>query len=272
MNLDGWTWEENLVRPGVGIAFQFPTIGPARRGGESQPQPERTYDELRKERDAKLDDLARLFDQARAYATAGPGRPVDLVLDAVVPVVERRMPLITRVDREADIRDAVAFAERTGVRIVISGGIEAPLVAPLLRDKHIAVILGPVLTLPGREDQWHAATYQAAGLLARAGVKVAFATGDADNARQLPFAAAQSVAWGLDRGEAIKALTLNAAEILGVGDLLGSIERGKIANLLIANGDPLEIRTAVTHVIINGRSVGLMNRHQALYERYAARP
>lgn len=166
----------------------------------------------------------------------------------------------------------MAFGERARVRIVISGGLEAPLVATLLSEKKIPMILGPVLTLPAREDQWHAATYQAAGQLARAGVKIAFATGDADNARHLPYDAAQSVAWGLDRDEAIKALTINAAEILGVSDVLGAIAPGKIANLVIAKGDPLEIRTTVTHVIINGRSVGLMNRHQALYERYIGRP
>jgi imidazolonepropionase-like amidohydrolase len=273
MNLDGWTWEENIVKQVAGVAFQFPTMGGGRRGGggQSAPGPERTYEELKKERDGKLDETANLLQQARAYAKAGPNRATDWVLQALGPIVERRLPLITRVDRESDIRDAVAFADRVGVRIVISGGLEAPLVASLLSEKKIPVILGPVLTLPGREDHWHAATYQAAGQLVKAGVKVAFATGDADNARLLPYHAAESVAWGLDRNEAIKALTINAAEILGVSDVLGTIEPGKIANLVISNGDPLEIRTAITHVIINGRAVGLMNKHQALYDRYSAR-
>ena len=92
------------------------------------------------------------------------------------------------------------------------------------------------------------------------------------NARQLPYHAAQSVAWGLARDEAIKALTLNAAEILGVADRIGSIEPGKIANLIVAGGDPLEVRTPITHVVIAGRDVPLDNKHLALYERYMKRP
>ena len=113
--------------------------------------------------------------------------------------------------------------------------------------------------------------FTVAGDLVKAGVKIAFATGDPSNARLLPYHAAMAVAWGLPREEAIKALTINAAEILGVGERLGSIEPGRIANLLIAKGDPLEIQTEITHVIIAGRDVDLMNKHRALYERYINR-
>ena len=192
-----------------------------------------------------------------------------------MPVVEGELPLLTRADSAADIRDAIAFAERVGVRVVISGGLEAPMVAQELAEKEIPVIFGPVLTLPTREDLPHAATYAAPGELAQAGVKFAFTTGegvDTQNARLLPYHAAQAVAWGLDRDEAIRALTIHAAEILGVADRLGSIERGKMANLVIAKGDPLQLRTEITHVLINGRDVGLGNKQQALYERYGKRP
>jgi imidazolonepropionase-like amidohydrolase len=275
MNLDGWTWEEAAVRPSAGIAFQFPTIG--RAGGSffggQDPERERTYEDLKKERDAKLDSVARLLDQARSYAKANPAeRPSDAVLEALVPLVSGEVPLLTVASREQDIRDAVAFADRVKARIVISNGIEAPLVASLLKDKGIPVILGPVLTLPAREDAHHAASYRAAAALAEAGVKFAFATGDANYVRNLPYHAAMSVAWGLPRDEAIKALTINAAEILGVADRLGSLEPGKIANLFVAAGDPLEIRTPIRHVIINGRDVPLTNKHEQLYERYSQRP
>ncbi len=142
--------------------------------------------------------------------------------------------------------------------------------APLLKEKNIPVILGNVLALPSREDEFHAATYQVAGELAKAGVKIAFSTGDTTNVRLVPYNAAMSVAWGLNRDEALKALTINAAEILGVADRVGSLEAGKDANLFIAKGDPLEIRTQLTHVFIEGRDVGLANKHQALYEKYIA--
>jgi imidazolonepropionase-like amidohydrolase len=277
MNLDGWTWEESTVSPSVGVTFQFPTIGSAGRSGGGRGAPgNRSYDDLKKERDGKLDELARLLADARAYAkAAGPNRQTDWVLDALVPIVERRQPFFLRADKESDIRDAVAFADRVNVSIVIVGGLEAPLVSLLLREKGIPVILGPVLTLPSREDMSHAASYQAAGELVRAGVKIAFTAGgvgDSANVRQLPYNAAESVAWGLPRDEAVKALTINAAEVLGVADQIGSLEPHKIANLFIAKGDPLEVRTEITRVIINGRDVGLMNKQLVLYQRYMARP
>jgi imidazolonepropionase-like amidohydrolase len=274
MDLDGYTWEESTVKPSVAVALQFPTMGGGRGfGGFGPPQPDRSYQDLKKERDGKLDRLARLLEDARAYAkAAGPNRQTDWMLEALVPVVEKRQPLVTRADSEQDIRDAVAFADRVSVRIVISGGLEAPTVGPLLKEKNIPVILGPVFTLPTRADSSHSSTYAAAGELARAGIMFAFATGDADNTRQLPYDAAESVAWGLSRDEALKALTINAAEILGVADRVGSLEPGKIGNLFVSTGDPLEVRTTVTHVFIAGRDVGLDNKQLALYERYSKRP
>jgi imidazolonepropionase-like amidohydrolase len=179
---------------------------------------------------------------------------------------------VTAVNRAQDIRDAVAFADRVKINIVISGGTEASQVAPLLKEKNIPVILGSILSLPGSEDAFHAAPYQLAGELAQAGVKVAFSTGDAAYVRNLPYHAAMSVAWGMNRDEALKALTINAAEILGISDRIGSLEAGKDANLFVSKGDPLEIRTTLTNVFINGRDVGLDNKHERLYRKYIARP
>ncbi|MFB3854641.1 MAG: amidohydrolase family protein [Vicinamibacterales bacterium] len=276
MNLDGWTWEESMVRRSSGITFQFPSVGGGGRGGSAAPGgapgAEQTYEDMKRQRDQRLEALVRLFDRARAYAkAAGPDREVDWVLDALVPVVEGKIPLFTNAAREQDIKDAVAFAEKANVRVVMMAGPEAALVAPLLAEKKIPVILGPILALPTRDDMFHAASYMAAGELARAGVKFAFATGDHANVRQVPYQAAMSIAWGLPRDEALKALTINAAEILGVADVMGSIEPGKVANLLVAKGDPLEVRTEVTHVFINGRDVDMSNKHLALYERYSKR-
>jgi imidazolonepropionase-like amidohydrolase len=279
MNLDGWTWEEATVRPSAGITFNFPALagGGGRGGGRGRgrggdPQPDRTYDDIRRERDRRLDEIVRLFDRARAYAKAGSDKTIDWTLDALVPVVTGKLPLITNVSREQDIKDAVAFAERAKVKIVLSGAAEAAYVAPLLKEKSIPVILGGILTMPSREDTLHADSYQLAGRLAQAGVKFAFSTGDNTNVRLLPYHAAMSVAWGLNRDEALKALTINAAEILGVADRIGSLEVGKDANFFIAKGDPLEIRTQITHVVIAGRDVGIDSKHEALYRKYIARP
>jgi imidazolonepropionase-like amidohydrolase len=272
VNLDGWTFEEAAVRSMAGVSFQFPTIG--RQGGFGpNPDRNREYEELKKERDAKIERAATLIERARGYArTPRAERAIDWSLDALVPVVERRAPLLTFADREAEIREAVAFGEKHDVRVVITGGLEAPLVASLLKDKDIPVILGEVFELPTRVDMSHAESYSAARQLSDAGVKFAFGTGGYQNVRLLPYNAAISVAWGLKHEDAIKALTINAAEILGVSGEVGSIEPGKIANLVVSKGDPLEIRTEITHVFVNGRSVGLDTRQVELYKKYSMRP
>lgn len=272
MNLDGWSWEEAAVKPVAGVTFQYPTIG--RRGGFGpNPDANRKFEELKKERDAKVARVEDLLQRARAYAKApAANRRTDWNLEALVPVVERRVPLLVQANLEREIREAVAFADRTGVRIVIVGGLESPLVAPLLKEKNVPVILGSVLTLPTREDFHHAATYRAASELAEAGVTFAFGTGSYQNVRLVPYEAAISVAWGLPRERALRALTLDAAAILGVADQVGSLEPGKLANLFIVNGDPLELRTPLPRVFIAGRDVGPRNKHLDLYERFSARP
>jgi imidazolonepropionase-like amidohydrolase len=279
MNLAGWTWEEATLKPNVGIHFTFPALGGGGggrggggRGRGGQPPQDRTFEDIKRERDRRLDEVMRLFDQAKAYAKAGPDRTKDWMLEALVPVVERKLPLITAADREQDIKDAVAFADRAKIDIIIAGGAEANYVAALLKEKNIPVIVGERLTMPARPDDFHASSYQLAGELAKAGVRVAFSTGDNTNVRLLPYNAAMSVAWGMNRDAAVRALTIGAAEILGIADRVGSIEPGKDANLFIAKGDPLEIRTPITHVFIAGQDVGLANKHLALYEKYINRP
>jgi imidazolonepropionase-like amidohydrolase len=275
MNLDGWSWEEAAVKPVAGVSFQFPTIagggrGGGGRGGQTQDRP---YEELKRERDARLKRVEDLLVQARAYGKTPAGeRRVDWHLDALVPVVDGRSRLFVQANNESDIKDAVAFADRTGVRIVITGGLESPLVASLLKERDIPVVLGSILTTPTRPDFHHAATYRAAGELAQAGVTFAFGSGGYEDIRTLPYEAAISVAWGLDRERAIRALTIDAADILGVADRIGSLDVGKLANLVIWTGDPLEIRTPLPRVLIVGREVGPDNKHLMLYEKFSNRP
>jgi imidazolonepropionase-like amidohydrolase len=274
MNLDGWTWEEATLLPVAGVSFQFPPlVRGGGGGGGGNADANRKYDDLKKERDAKVKRVEDLVARARAYGRLpAADRATDWNLAALVPVAELKQPMFVAANNEADIREAVAFADRAGIHIVITGGLESPLVAPLLKEKNIPVILGSVLTMPAREDAHHAATYKAAGELAQAGVTFAFGTGGAANNRLIPYEAAISVAWGLDRDRALRAITLDAATILGVADRVGSLEPGKIANLFIATGDPMEMKTQFTHIFINGRSVGLKSKHTELYERFSSRP
>ena len=274
MNLDGWTWEEATVKPAVGVTFQFPAIGGGGGGfGGGGGQQDRRYEDLKRERDARLKIVEDVLARAKAYAQVPAAeRRVEWNLEALVPIAEGRQPLFVQASTEAQIRDAVAFADRAGVRIVITGGLEAPLVAPLLAEKNIPVLLGSVLTLPTREDFHHASTYKAAGELADAGVKFGFATGSYQNVRLIPYEAAISVAWGLPRDRALRAITIDTADILGVSDRIGSLEPGKIANLAIWQGDPLELRTPVPRVFVAGRDVGPISKHTELFERFNSRP
>ena len=272
MNLDGWSFEEAAVRPMVGVSFQYPTVG--RSGGfGGNPDADRPYEDLRRERDARVRLVEDLLARTRAYAAMpATTRTTDWNLEAMIPVADGRVPLFVQANAEREIREAVAFADRNSVKIVITGGLESPLVVTLLKEKNIPVVLGSTLTLPTRPDFHHAATYRAAGELAEAGVTFAFATGSYQNVRLLPYEAAMSVAWGLDRDHAIRSLTIHAAEILGVADQVGSIEAGKMANVVLWKGDPLELRTPLPRVFIAGKDVGSDNKHLRLYEKFAGRP
>jgi imidazolonepropionase-like amidohydrolase len=246
-----------------------------RPGGFGGPSPDlnRKYEDLKKERDDRLRVLEDQLAAARAYAqTPAAERRTDWTLEALVPVASGQVPLYVQANTELQIRDAVAWADRAKVRIVITGGLESPRAAALLRERNIPVVLGSVFTTPLREDDHHAATYRAAADLATAGVTFAFGSGGYSNTRLIPYEAAISVAWGLPRDRALRALTVDAAQILGVSDRLGSLDAGKTANLFIASGDPLDLRTTVTQVFVNGRDVGPDNKHLALYQRFSSRP
>jgi imidazolonepropionase-like amidohydrolase len=273
MNLDGWTWEQATLRNVAGISMQFPPIRPARRFGAPPPKDE-SYDDMKKARDRKLDDVAALLARAHAYsAMPSASRPTDWVLESLVPVVDNALPVFVNADTESDIKDAVAFADRAKIRIVIVGGAESALVASLLKQKNIPVVFGPVQDLPTRQDFHQADRYRAPAALAEAGVKFAFTIGgDETFERNLPYQAAEGIAWGLSRDAALRALTIYAAAILGVDKEVGSLEPGKLANLFIARGDPLEVRTEVTEVIVAGRRVGVDNIHRQFYEKWSKRP
>jgi imidazolonepropionase-like amidohydrolase len=186
--------------------------------------------------------------------------------------VRGQLPVLVMANDARDIRNAVEFTEKNKLKMILCGGGEAWKVKDLLKQKNIAVILRPTQTLPAEEDDPYDKPYAAPGELHQAGVRFAFATFDSPDSRTLPYEAAQAVPFGLPWEEALKAITLYPAEILGVADQLGSIEPGKIANLIVTNGDPLEFTTQVRTLIINGVVTSTDNRHRQLYEEYRARP
>ena len=281
LNLDGWTPREMILKSPVAMHINWPGGGGGRGFGGGFGGQQRSVTELRREQDSQIETLKKILRDAAAYGDAkdarakDPGLPkqnVDLKLEALIPVVRGAMPIVINVNLERDIKNAIAFVGEMKLKAIISGGAEAYRVADQLKAKNIPVIVGPVLRVPVREDDPYDSAFTNAGLLWKAGVKIAFQTNDSAYSRNLPYQAGMAAAFGLPKEEALKAVTIYPAEILGISDRLGSIEAGKIANLIVTDGDPLEIRTQIKHVFINGRDIPLTSRHTELYEKYKARP
>jgi len=282
INLVGTSQREMAVVPQAALVIDFPRLGGGGGFGFQQAQQAITPEAVTA-RDRRVEEMRRLLREAEAYGRAQdayardpkavPRPETDLRLAALVPYARGERPVILRADRERDIRGAVNFAREMKLRPVILGGSDAWKVAQLLKERDVPVILDAILNLPLREDDPYDALYESASKLQAAGVRFAISTGDAGaHVRDLPFHAGMAAAFGLPRAEALKAVTLYPAQIMGVADRLGSIEAGKIANLVITDGDLLEARTNVRHLFIAGRPVPLVSRHTVLYDQFKERP
>jgi len=266
MNLDGWTWEENAVRPTTGLSLSFPGGAGGGRGGGGRGGGGGGGGGA-----ATLRALETMMAQARVYGR-NADRAMNWNLEPFLPIVNKEQPFYVQAGSEAAIRQAITWADKEDVNIVIRTGTAAAVAsAPMLKAANVPVILSNVLSMPQGEDTFHAASYQAAGELERAGVTFAFSSGGYQNVRLIPFQAAMSVAWGLSKDAALKALTLDAARIFGADKMVGSIEPGKVANLMVVNGDALEIRSRVLHVVIAGKDVPLRSKQTELFNRYMGR-
>jgi imidazolonepropionase-like amidohydrolase len=192
-------------------------------------------------------------------------------MESLATAARGELPVVISADEADDIRAAVAFAAEQHLRLVIGGGLEAWRCADLLHEKDVPVLV-VVDRIPRQEKDPYDAAYANAAALAKAGVRFAIVSDDASNARNLPYEAAMARAFGLSAEAALRAITLSPAEILGVGDRMGSLDVGKDANLFLATGDIMDHRTAVTRVFIDGVPQSLETRHTRLYQEYKARP
>lgn len=232
-------------------------------------------------RTATMDSLKRILDDAEAYGRAVdaaardaalPRPTVDIILAALVPAVRGEMPVIFPAETQADIRAAVEFAKERKLKPIIFGGRDAWRMTDFLKTNDVPVIFARTMSLPVRDDDPYDVHYAAAGKLAAAGVRFAIASGEPDpDVRNLPYVAGMAAAFGLDPDAALRAVTLSPAEIFGVADRLGSLEVGKIANLVVTTGDILEARTDTRYLFIDGRSVPLATKHSELYEMFKNR-
>lgn len=266
LSMDGWTWESMTLKAPVGMHLVWPS--PLQPEGLPAPM----LKEWEKAQASKRTQLRSAFREARAYAAAAAPEPPDLRWEAMRPVLAGELPLFIHADDAAAIEEALAFGREEGLRIVIVGGIEAWRLAAQLKQDDVPVIVGGTQVLPLRRHDPVEAAFENPAKLHAAGVRFAIASpGDSfstSNERNLPYQAASAAAHGLPQDEALKAITLYPAQILGVADRLGSLEVGKDATLFVADGDPLEVTTQVLRAFIGGREIDLDNRHRRLYEKY----
>ncbi|HKR02066.1 MAG TPA: amidohydrolase family protein [Pyrinomonadaceae bacterium] len=280
INLDGTTPAEMAVMPSAALVITFPRASTFSFDALFNPQ-QGNLNEAITARDRQIEQLRKILRDAEAYGKAQdayardpklPRPDRNVILASLVPFVRGERSVMFRANRESEIRGAVRFAEEMKLRPIILGGNDAWKVAALLKEKNVAVVLTGVLTLPQREDDFYDALYENAARLQQAGVRFCISTGDTGaNVRDLPFHAGMAAAFGLPRAEALKAVTLYPAQIMDLADRMGSIEPGKMANLVITDGDLLDARTHVRYLFIRGRRLPLTNRHTELYEQFKNR-
>ncbi len=271
LQLDGWTWEDMALKPAATMQVNWPSLRQRRfrRGGD------RDESELLRRYEEQVNQLRELFKETRAYQSGkesrGDEQPLDLRLEAMIPVVDGQLPMMVRADTLNQIQSAVAFAAEENAKLIILGGYDAPLCADLLNEHKVPVIVSAVQRRPLRRSDEYDAAYTLPKRLSEAGIQFCISSTDRSstwNTRILPFQAAVAAGHGLEPSEALKAITLYPAQIMGVDDMVGSLDVGKHATLFVANGDALEISTQVSHAWIQGREVDLSDKHKRLFEKY----
>ena len=272
MMTDGWTYEDMTLKAPIGLVVNWPNMT-VRRGffrffGTPAEQEKRMRENLQ-----QLDEY---FSKAKAYhlaytaAKEGAATPkFDPRLDAMRPIFDGSLPVIIEAQTQKQIRAAVAFSQKFGLKTILLGGYDAPLVADLLKQFDIPVILERIQRLPMRRQEAYDRPFTNAMKLHEAGVRFCIAGNEGSgNTRNLPYHAATAAAYGLPKDIALKSVTLSAAQILGISDRVGSLEEGKDATLMVTNGDPLEVATEVRHLFIQGRKIDLTSKQTQLYEKY----
>lgn len=267
MNLDGWTREDATELPIAAVHIAWPRTRIVNAWWMQQSAEEQQKENAKNR--AELDDA---FADARAYydaKKADPSIPRDLRWEAMIPVFDRRLPVIIFANDYRQIEQAVAFAEKWKFRCIIAGGNEAFRALDLLKQHDVPVIIQRVLDLPPKQDDAYDAAFRLPRQLQEAGVPFAIASFASWGSRNLPFQAGMAKAFGLSEADAIRSITLGPAQILGVDSALGSLEVGKKATLIVTRGDILDmISHGVEMMFIEGRTVDLHDRHKELYEKY----
>ena len=284
LNLAGSTAPQMAVNRNLAMVIELPRSGFGGRGfgGFQAAQNASNTQDVNRTRTRQLDSLRALLKDAEAYGKTMdayardktlPRPKQDVVLASLVPTVRGQMPVLMVADRATDIKEAVGFAEENKLRVIIVGGRDAWQITAFLKDHDVPVLITSVMDLPTREDDPYDVNYGAPAKLAQGGVRFAITSGDAGSeARNLPYTAGMAAAFGLSKDDALKSVTLWPAQIFGVADKFGTIEAGKIANLVVTDGDLLEAKTNTKYLFIDGRLVPLDTKHTDLNDKFKDRP
>jgi imidazolonepropionase-like amidohydrolase len=271
VQLDAWNWEDASYKQDVGMHLSMPAL-------VVKPNPYAIFSgtdskspaEIVKQNMLKIESLKQFFREAKAYFQQPATEEKNLKLEATKGLFEKKQKLFIHCELVKEMLVALEFADEFGFDIVLTGASESWRIADILAKRKIPVVLAQSHSLPNTEDEDVDQPYKNAAILHKAGVLVAINDEDGQTrGRNLPFNAGTAAAYGLGKETALSAITLHAAKILGIDKTTGSIEAGKDANLLIAKGDILDMRTnQLTHAFILGRNIALESKHTQLYERY----
>jgi imidazolonepropionase-like amidohydrolase len=273
VQLDAWNWEDAAYKMDNAIHINLPTfIARPRRGGGggggrfgAQAQTDPTKEAL-----DKIEELKAFFREAKAYSAETTHKETNLKFEAVKGLFTKQQKLFVHGDQVKQMLVAIDFAKEFGFDVTIVGGSECWLIADLLKQNNISIVLQQTNALPTTEDDDYDQPFKTPAVLQKAGVL--FAINDSHEEtryRNLMFNAGVAAAHGLTKEQALQAITLNAAKILGIDDRTGSLEVGKDANIVISAGDILDMRTSIIdHAFIQGRETNLDNKQTQLYHRY----
>jgi imidazolonepropionase-like amidohydrolase len=272
VQLDAWTYEDAGYVVDHGFHLRMPSLLTRRgggRGGFAFGQQQQQGDPVQRGLD-QIEEVKVFFREAKAYHSVSNPSPVNLKYTAVKGLFEKKQKLFIHCNIVKEMLIAIDFVKEFGFDVVIVGGVDSWQIAPMLKEHNIAVILDQMHSLPTMMDDDVDQPYKTPALLQQAGVLFAINDEDGNSRyRNLPFNAGTAAAYGLTKEQALSAVTLNAAKILGIADKTGSIEKGKDANIVVSKGDLLDMKgNQLTRAYIQGREIKLEDKHKQLSERY----
>lgn len=269
VQLDAWNWEDAAYKTDAGMHLYMPSLLPRSRFGNfGGPQQQQT-DPVKEGMD-QIDRLKSFFHEAKAYNSESTHAQTNLKFESVKNLFNKQQKLYVHANNIKQMLLALDFVKEFGFDVVIVGGADSWQIADVLKQYNVSVILNQPHSLPALADDDIDQPYKTAAILHKAGVTYAINDEDGQTrGRNLPFNAGTAATYGLTKEEALQAITLNPAKILGISDKTGSIEVGKDANIIISEGDILDMRTSlVTDAFIQGRKIDLTDKHKLLNERF----